>query len=263
MPLLSSTHPSDNRTAPCIRDGRRPVGARAVRRPDTKRFQQQLRSTKPIPPTPERGTAQAYPCHDARPLRRKTREEQGTRIDLPACPSHARRTKAMRSQPPCPRTGTCITTIRCPKNSPRPTAGRIRRMRRAGAGDGVPFETAGSTAQATTGRPAPPPGAGLVGLGRLERPTSRLSGVRSNQLSYRPESHPDAPHRPRAGDGAASRPGPAVVRRDVQTAAGHGSASCRSSQTRVRSCTRRRGPVKSALTARCADADSWGALERR
>ena len=30
----------------------------------------------------------------------------------------------------------------------------------------------------------------LVGLGRLERPTSRLSGVRSNQLSYRPESHP-------------------------------------------------------------------------
>ena len=26
----------------------------------------------------------------------------------------------------------------------------------------------------------------LVGLGRLERPTSRLSGVRSNQLSYRP-----------------------------------------------------------------------------
>src|SRR4029079_12849933 len=28
----------------------------------------------------------------------------------------------------------------------------------------------------------------LVGLGRLERPTSRLSGVRSNLLSYRPES---------------------------------------------------------------------------
>ena len=27
---------------------------------------------------------------------------------------------------------------------------------------------------------------GLVGLGRFELPTSRLSGVRSNQLSYRP-----------------------------------------------------------------------------
>jgi len=28
----------------------------------------------------------------------------------------------------------------------------------------------------------------MVGLGRLELPTSRLSGVRSNQLSYRPET---------------------------------------------------------------------------
>jgi hypothetical protein len=27
-----------------------------------------------------------------------------------------------------------------------------------------------------------------VGLGRVELPTSRLSGVRSNQLSYRPKS---------------------------------------------------------------------------
>ncbi len=27
----------------------------------------------------------------------------------------------------------------------------------------------------------------VVGRGRLELPTSRLSGVRSNQLSYRPE----------------------------------------------------------------------------
>ena len=42
-----------------------------------------------------------------------------------------------------------------------------------------------------------PPGCGnrcgaltctAMGLGRFERPTSRLSGVRSNQLSYRPES---------------------------------------------------------------------------
>jgi hypothetical protein len=30
----------------------------------------------------------------------------------------------------------------------------------------------------------------LVGLGRVELPTSRLSGVRSNQLSYRPMSLP-------------------------------------------------------------------------
>ena len=29
----------------------------------------------------------------------------------------------------------------------------------------------------------------MVGLGRLELPTSRLSGVRSNLLSYRPEKN--------------------------------------------------------------------------
>jgi hypothetical protein len=33
---------------------------------------------------------------------------------------------------------------------------------------------------------------GLVGPGRLERPTSRLSGVRSNQLSYGPSQRPEA-----------------------------------------------------------------------
>jgi hypothetical protein len=33
----------------------------------------------------------------------------------------------------------------------------------------------------------------MVGLGRLERPTSPLSGVRSNHLSYRPEPHPRLP----------------------------------------------------------------------
>jgi hypothetical protein len=43
----------------------------------------------------------------------------------------------------------------------------------------------------------------LVGLGRLERPTSRLSGVRSNQLSYRPvqttEDRRQMTDRPRCG----------------------------------------------------------------
>ena len=32
----------------------------------------------------------------------------------------------------------------------------------------------------------------MVGLGRVELPTSRLSGVRSNQLSYRPIFSADA-----------------------------------------------------------------------
>ena len=39
----------------------------------------------------------------------------------------------------------------------------------------------------------------MVGLGRLERPTSPLSGVRSNHLSYRPEASPPAISRPRHG----------------------------------------------------------------
>ena len=67
---------------------------------------------------------------------------------------------------------------------------------------------------------------GLVGLGRLERPTSRLSGVRSNQLSYRPERHPAGPGSP-GGEGRANPylvtadlRSDGCVRRDVQTAAG-------------------------------------------
>ena len=40
----------------------------------------------------------------------------------------------------------------------------------------------------------------LVGLGRFELPTSPLSGVRSNQLSYRPEPEAGGAGRDRTGD---------------------------------------------------------------
>ena len=43
--------------------------------------------------------------------------------------------------------------------------------------------------------PLPIRPADLVGLGRLERPTSPLSGVRSNHLSYRPKLIKDTPER--------------------------------------------------------------------
>ena len=36
----------------------------------------------------------------------------------------------------------------------------------------------------------------LVGLGRLELPTSRLSSARSNQLSYKPDEASSAAHEP-------------------------------------------------------------------
>jgi hypothetical protein len=66
--------------------------------------------------------------------------------------------------------------------------------------------------QRTDGRrplPRPLAGARLVGLGRLERPTSRLSGVRSDRLSYRPggRRHPGTaagarrPRRPSSAGG--------------------------------------------------------------
>ena len=59
----------------------------------------------------------------------------------------------------------------------------------------------------------------LVGLGRLERPTSRLSGVRSNQLSYRPKHGNDRSRTPLQQRSAPARP-EGCWRRDVQTAAG-------------------------------------------
>ena len=40
----------------------------------------------------------------------------------------------------------------------------------------------------------------LVGLGRIELPTSPLSGVRSSQLSYRPEAYTGGAGRDRTGD---------------------------------------------------------------
>jgi hypothetical protein len=45
----------------------------------------------------------------------------------------------------------------------------------------------------------------MVGLGRVELPTSPLSGVRSNQLSYRPVSYRPVLDRPLSGEPGGSR----------------------------------------------------------
>ena len=47
----------------------------------------------------------------------------------------------------------------------------------------------------------------LVGLGRLELPTSRLSSARSNQLSYKPQLLPE-PSCPRTGQAPRGEEGP-------------------------------------------------------
>ena len=89
--------------------------------------------------------------------------------DRPASPlARARLARALArsSSPP--------TTARCPKSAPAAAPPPPPPSRRPGAG----------AAGGGGGR------AGLVGLGRLERPTSRLSGVRSDRLSYRPETPP-------------------------------------------------------------------------
>src|SRR5690606_27177310 len=127
----------------------------------------------------------AYPCQmRALPTDGRDQEEgQNARL---ADARHARRTD--RIAPARTRAGHLITTSRCPNST----------------------------------RPAPSLAGGrerLVGLGRLERPTSRLSGVRSNQLSYRPEHGTDRSRAsPREGTLRTGRKG--CWRRDVQTAAG-------------------------------------------
>ena len=72
--------------------------------------------------------------------------------------------------------------------------------------------TLGSHVRPQRPHPGPKTRERMVGLGRLERPTSRLSGVRSNQLSYRPAA--PAARTPK-GDG----PPADGAGRDGQTAA--------------------------------------------
>jgi hypothetical protein len=57
----------------------------------------------------------------------------------------------------------------------------------------------------------------MVGLGRLELPTSRLSSARSNQLSYKPEPLHVSKRRMRAREGT-SPPRPAKSDCDIQFA---------------------------------------------
>ena len=125
-------------------------------------------------------------------------------------------------------------------------------------GEGFPSGRPGQTGH--EGRSS---GRGLVGLGRLERPTSRLSGVRSNQLSYRPESHPDDrtrhlhPHGPRlaAPPGLLAATPAAVIDR----------AKGRRRRPSCRSCSGdagRRREVVSPTTEAAPTQTSWSAFRK-
>ena len=91
-----------------------------------------------------------------------------------------------------------------------------------GAADAAPRGTARPEGAGGpgTGDRRPPPG-GVVGPGRLERPTSRLSGVRSDRLSYGPA--PGAPRKGRRGglgEGTGGRRGRLVAPRGARARAG-------------------------------------------
>ena len=177
----------------------------------------------------------AYPCQTVRAPRRKD-QEGGTNHTCQR-PSTARRTQNARParprHPQGPVNGPLITTTRCPKSATLAGTGdkagtgqRRRGSSRAAAGPAPPRRDTGPERPRAPGTAPTRAGAGLVGLGRLERPTSRLSGVRSNQLSYRPESHPGSEVRGRRPE-VRQDPGPGpggldparLCRRDVQTAA--------------------------------------------
>ena len=273
MPLLSSAPTSDNHTMtpPSLRPGGDPARRRTAptksrgcggRRRE--RFQRQLQTTsagRSVAPKPTSGKhthAKHAPC-------RRRKKRAGTH-DLPA-PAAPRRMAG--SLLPCPHDGHLVTTSRCPRNMrlPRPNGPAARQR-------GTRFGRPGQ-ARATTAAPPRTGKRGLVGLGRLERPTSRLSGVRSNQLSYRPERHPAGPRQRAAGQGEpmTSHPrtsGPTVVcegtcrRRRAILTPGDERTSPHGPTCMPRACPRRWGPREVVqprqTTASAADADFMGCL---
>jgi hypothetical protein len=166
-----------------------------------------------MPPPPVRAIKQ-QPAKSIPMLRRRTpqtEEKAGVRPCLPA-PARARRIDAQRpASMPANGLSSPLHDVKdqatvAGGTSPRQEAQGGTRFVRAGAGgEGVPlgFRGPDGPGRAPWRRgPTRSRHGTMVGLGRLERPTSRLSGVRSNQLSYRPESHPQD----RAGP--STRPGP-------------------------------------------------------
>ena len=214
MPLLSSTPTSDNRTHPpsvrCAKTMRPPPGTIPA---STTNYKCRRRSPEP------KGGKHTHAKHARLPQTERRRQDRATCRRPPyhdACPDHSGHART---------TGTSSPPHDVQGTRPPPPATNGPAM----GADGVRLPRAAGQ------RPGPRrprrPGQGstdLVGLGRLERPTSRLSGVRSNQLSYRPERHPAGPdtaHGRRPGAEPRDPPPAGLrsdgcLRRDVQTAAG-------------------------------------------
>ena len=80
----------------------------------------------------------------------------------------------------------------------------------------------------------------LVGLGRLELPTSRLSSARSNQLSYKPQRVSSTTDRQGAGQQLATQPG---VKHPMPSHKRKAPGACSSAKKEKR---RRRNPANAA-----------------
>ena len=151
------------------------------------------------PPLPMLAHRHAYPCSrpDLTPKR------------MMAGPASRSRLASRFQKDRCQRTDAGRHPVR-PGPSPRPSSNAIWPQRRH-FDDHAGCQRAKDAAERR--RPMPVAGAlssdirhltsGMVGLGRFERPTSRLSGVRSDQLSYRPPNF-----RPKPCPGRAMPPRP-------------------------------------------------------
>ena len=274
MPLLSSTPTSDNRTLTppvCDLAGTAPAHEReGARQPPPEGDSSDNYHYKRWPLRPrarDRARKHTHAKHAPCP---QTEEEGQGRIDLPA-PAAPRRMAGIASR------HARTTGTSSPPHDVQRTHAAARPAGPAARNGALRFGRPGQ-ARATTAAPPPTGKRGLVGLGRLERPTSRLSGVRSNQLSYRPESHPAGPRQRAARAGRTHdlrTRGPrsdGCVRRDVQTAAGDcyprrsiKTAAWTPPACRVRA-PRRRGPREVVQPRRrpqvAADADFMGCLRK-
>jgi hypothetical protein len=157
---------------------------RAAARPSRRRL-----GTSPAPPGRNAKPGEPPPRRRPKPLHDV--QDPKTRTDGASAPPGPGQILSAKDRP---------ATRRSPPGDHRdqPSAARARRaslpQRRAGGAgrsrtDDL-LRAKQALSQLSYGPCAPPPHLcappGVVGLGRLELPTSRLSGVRSNRLSYRP-----------------------------------------------------------------------------
>ena len=132
------------------------------------------KSRRPEPSAHPIGAEQAYPCRAPPPAPPHERREEGGGKTAPLPVSRPPGDKPQRPVAHHHHTMSCVKERLPPTQQPR------AHPHKADVPSSILHRCPSSSPRKGERRP------GLVGPGRLERPTSRLSGVRSNQLSYGP-----------------------------------------------------------------------------